>query len=227
MTDHPEQSSQQAAYPPPPYPGQQPYPGQGHEPAGGYGQGYQGYQGQFGSPMGSYPGGEFGVPPAYGGPQNPSMWARLGARILDGLLIGVPFAIVSAILTFSSHTTFSTSGSSPLSSFGSSFQASFTGPRIALSVLQYVVVAVYYILMIARSGSTVGKKVVGVKVVAEDGSPATMHQSVIRWAVFSGPSIIPFVGSLWFLVVALSPFFDSARRQGFHDKAAHTVVVQR
>ena len=232
MSEYPNEGG----YPPPPYGGQQPYPqSQGHPQPGnpqqpypqqGYPQG-QGYEGQFGASMGGYPGGQFGLPPQYGAPQAPSMWARLGARILDGLIFALPVGVLSFILALNSKNTFSLTTGSPMSSFGSSFRASFTGPRIALSILAFIAFAAYQILMIARTGSTLGKRATGLRVVSDDGRPVTMRQSVIRWAVYSGPTIIPFVGSLWALLAALSPFFDSPRRQGFHDKAAHTLVVQR
>jgi len=240
----------QGGYPPEPDPSQGYQQGQGYQKGPAPQQG-QGYPGQYGAP-GPYPGGPygappqygappaygapqyggaqyggpqygapqgFGMPPQYGPPQVPSMWARLGARILDGLIFAIPFSILTFIVVGSSSNGFS--------NFGTTFQSSFTGSRIALSVLSYLAFAVYQILMIARTGSTVGKKVVGVRVVSEDGRPATMRQSVIRWAVYSGPTIIPIFGTLYALVLALSPFFDTPRRQGFHDKAAHTVVVPR
>jgi len=177
--------------------------------------------------MGGYPGPHFGVPPQYGGPQVPSMWARLGARILDALVVGVPFGILSFILALAQGTSFSNGSGTPFSTLGANFQASFTGSRLALSLVAYLVFAAYQILMIARFGATLGKKAVSIQVVAEDGGPVTMRQSVIRWAVYSGPTIIPFVGTLYALVLALSPFLDTPRRQGFHDKAAHTVVAPR
>ncbi len=202
-----------------------PYPGGPHGAPPQYGAGAGGYGApqywapQYGGPPQFGAPAQFGVPPQYGPPQVPSMWARLGARILDGLIFAIPVIIVTLTVVGSSSNGFST--------FGATFQSSFTGTRLAISLLSFAAFAVYQILMIARTGSTVGKKVVGVKVVSEDGRPATMRQSVIRWAVYSGPTIIPIFGTLYAVILALSPFFDTPRRQGLHDKAAHTIVVPR
>jgi len=40
------------------------------------------------------------------------------------------------------------------------------------------------------------------------------------------PVIVPCLGGLWVLLCELSPFFDNqGRRQGWHDKAAKTIVT--
>ena len=67
---------------------------------------------------------------------------------------------------------------------------------------------------------------VGIKVVrADDGGIRGWGKSIGRWMVLVLPSLIPIGGFLLVLLVYLSPTFDD-RRQGWHDKAAATVVVR-
>jgi uncharacterized RDD family membrane protein YckC len=72
-------------------------------------------------------------------------------------------------------------------------------------------------------GFTVGKRVVGLRVLsATTGRPVGMGRALLRLLVPAAGSLVLGIGQL---VVHLSPFFDSSgRRQGWHDKAAGTMV---
>ena len=94
---------------------------------------------------------------------------------------------------------------------------------LALTVL--VITLLYEVTMIALRGQTVGKMMVGIRVVrADDGDIPDWGKSIGRWLVLVLPGLIPVGGFLLTLLVYLSPTFDD-RRQGWHDKAAATVVV--
>src|SRR5512142_289321 len=93
------------------------------------------------------------------------------------------------------------------------------------SVLVVVLVLgfVYEVGFIAVRGATPGKSAVGIRVIREvDGRVPGWGPALVRW-------LIPTAAGLVFLelLVYLSPFFDRTRRnQGWHDKAARTLVVK-
>jgi len=75
---------------------------------------------------------------------------------------------------------------------------------------------VYTVAMWVARGATVGKMIVGLKIVSVDGRPITLKNALLRFAVFSMAGFS--VGFLWLL-------FDR-RKQSLHDLAGRTVVVK-
>ncbi|NHC13845.1 RDD family protein, partial [Motilibacter deserti] len=197
-----------------------------------YGQpqyGAQQYGQQYGQPGYGYPsapgyGGGYGQQAYVGTPA--SMGKRLGARLLDGLIIGVPALVVLIVLWVLPFA--AGSSTEELDEFGDT--TTNYDPNIPLLLLAILATLVVFVLaflyepvLTARRGATYGKSILGIKVTMIDGQPITSSASWIRWAVFQLPGIIvPF----WQLVFAISPFFDGDRRQGFHDKVAKTLVVE-
>ncbi|RSS50068.1 RDD family protein [Streptomyces sp. WAC07061] len=170
-----------------------------------------------------------------------TMGRRFGARLIDGLIIGVLYFILSSVVFAGAFGAASDikdcSGIDPLSpeystclneasaqageAAGGIFAAFFGGLLIlGLATL------LYEWLMIAFVGATVGKMALGLKVVKENtGQVPGIGGGFIRW-------IIPMVGSvlcgLGQVLVYLSPFFDnSGKLQGWHDRAAGTIVVKK
>ena len=162
-------------YPPPPgggypgggypgggYPGGG-YPGGGYPGGGGYGPGPGGYgpgPGGYGPGPGGYgpgPGGYGSGPGAKGStPFGPATgwWQRVGATIVDGLVLIVPNFIVDLI-----------------------------GGRGVGTLLSLIINAAYITLMLSRRGQTVGNMAVGTRVVdARTGGPVTPGKALGRWA---------------------------------------------
>ena len=76
-------------------------------------------------------------------------------------------------------------------------------------------------LYVMRNGQSIAKKILGIKVVRSDGSPASLARifwlrNVVNWFV----SIIP----LYFVIDGLFIFGES--RQCVHDKIADTIVIR-
>lgn len=116
--------------------------------------------------------------------------------ILIGCCVGIVFALASG-----GDETDSTSAASLL-----------------INCLSSVAYFAYFILMEGNSGQTLGKKVVKIKVVKEDGSPLTMGDSVIR-------NLLRIVdGFLVYLVGAIF-VWTSPAKQRLGDKLAKTIVV--
>jgi len=77
------------------------------------------------------------------------------------------------------------------------------------------------ILFVARNGQSIAKKMLGIKVVRGDGSPASLGRIFwLRNVVNTVLAFVPFYG----LVDALLIFGDA--RQCVHDKIADTIVIK-
>lgn len=146
--------------------------------------------------------------------------ARLGARILDILIVGVAvlvLIILGALALFGVD-----SGDSATD------EAETAAVVIVLGVvaLAAVIGLLYEVVLIAVRGQTLGKMMTGIKVVrADNGLVPGWGKSIGRWIIPTVVAFIPAVGWLLSLLVYLSLLWDSAR-QGWHDKAAGTLVVK-
>jgi uncharacterized RDD family membrane protein YckC len=200
------------------------YPQQPGQPGYGYpqqpGQPGYGYPQQPGYPQGGgYPGGPV--------PNVASMGRRFGARVIDGLILGVVYMVLAfagiagAVNSAKDcdpnaadyNTCINNAGSDFITKFGAVF-----GILIVAGLL-------YEVLMIGLLGATLGKMAVGVRVVkADTGQKPGVGSSFIRWVIPQVGGLLCGIGAL---LVYLSPFWDkSGRQQGWHDKAASTMVIQ-
>ena len=197
----PQPGPQSPAYPPPAAPQAQPYGGP--VPPGGWQQ-----------PVGPAP----AVPPGALASWGP----RLGAWILDGLIILIPSLVVLAILGI---------GVVAAGDDDGGFFAFVGG--IILTVLAFVVISLLYapLLMMRegpRNGQTIGKQLLDIRVVRDNGQPFTFGSAALREVVMKNlavgvaSSIIPFLP--WFLNY-FWPLWDDENR-ALHDMAVSTHVVK-
>lgn len=142
-----------------------------------------------------------------------TMGKRLLAYVVDALtalVVGGAFVLAGMLPLLRSlqDPAASPVGASPLLLVGYAL-------TIALGVFQW-----WYL---GTRGFTIGKRVVGLRVLsATTGRPVGMGRALLRLLVPAAGSLVFGIGQL---VVHLSPFFDSSgRRQGWHDKAAGTMV---
>ena len=89
--------------------------------------------------------------------------------------------------------------------------AGITGSLGSLIVLGYAVV------FWSLNGRTLGMALLGLKVVSPDGSHISVWRALVRIVVFIISMLLFFIGFLWVL--------GDDRRQGWHDKAAGTIVI--
>ncbi|MFI9060478.1 RDD family protein [Streptomyces sp. NPDC053429] len=166
-----------------------------------------------------------------------TMGRRFGARLIDGLVIGVLYSILSAIGVASafgaSKSIQDCTGMDYASSAYQSCvndQAEAAGGIIAtffgVILVFFVATLLYEWLMIAFVGATVGKLALGLKVVKENtGQVPGIGGGFVRWII---PMVGAFLCGIGQLLVYLSPFFDnSGKLQGWHDRAAGTIVVKK
>jgi uncharacterized RDD family membrane protein YckC len=149
----------------------------------------------------------------YGG-----FWIRVVARLLDGLILGIPISILFGIL-------FAIFGGIA-STTASSDQNTQTAAALGLGsvfVIFYLVVLVvvigYYVYFWGTTGSTFGMRILKLRVVdANTGGPIGIGRAAVRYLMSIVNSLACYIGWIW---VA----FD-ARKQGWHDKVANSVVIQ-
>jgi len=166
------------------------------------------------------------VPPGAPGPI-PEWWERLVARLIDGVLYGVAYFIVSSLL-----------GLLFLATLGyGSFSLILTLPTVIAGLLY----AGYDFYMHSnRNGQTLGKLLMKTRLVAADGSKPDQAALLKRAAIY--PGIFAVIGLLGFtglfgtglgllivvasLVDAIPVFTDLPLRRAMHDKWTDTIVIK-
>lgn len=87
------------------------------------------------------------------------------------------------------------------------------------SVVGFIIGAAYQAYFLSHSnGQTLGKMLMGVRVVRLDGAPLTGTDGVIRYIGYYINSVIMMLGWFWALI--------DSRHQGFHDKLVNTIVIK-
>ncbi|OLT29221.1 hypothetical protein BJF79_40995 [Actinomadura sp. CNU-125] len=222
---------------PPPYQGLYgAAPGQQQPPA--YGRPASPHPGQPGQP-GQQPYGPpgYGPPPGYGGsPQDmlAGRWARLGAAILDSLILGV-FAVpvMLAAIRWDRFNEIVESGepiTDPMDIYNIPV---LLGGYVAVFLIGFG----YYTLTQARWGQTLGKRACGIRLVtAADQSAVSWGQVAGRQAFVYAISILTVVANFAVpaasFLVSILGLLDNGwilwdpRRQALHDKVAGTIVVK-
>ena len=166
-----------------------------------------------------------------------SRWARLGASLLDGLIVG-PLAWLLVIPQLNTVTSIyrtyveavmksASDGSRPPNSATLLSDSGFLRAIVVIAVVSAIVRIVYATVLVALRGATLGKMIVGLRVrpVANDGRVG-WGTSLLRAVAAVVPGLIPLVNYVF-------PALDSAwclwdpQRQCLHDKIARTVVVNR
>ncbi|MGW0763956.1 RDD family protein [Streptomyces sp. NPDC002676] len=193
----------------PPYGGQQPPPPGGAQPPYGGQPPHGGGQPPYGG--GPYGAGGYPTDPLAGMPPLADSAKRTLARIIDMILVG----IVVWLLTWA---------------FGVR-EYTVNGDRVEVgrSVAQSFTAAVLYVgydtIMIAKTGQTLGKKWLSMRVAnLDNGATPSVQTSLIRALVLW----VPFAfccACIWTAISGGWSFFDKPYKQGLHDKAAKTVVV--
>lgn len=124
-------------------------------------------------------------------------YVGVGPRFLAVLIDSIILAIVSGLL-------------------GAGLGPHQTGASSGLGGLIFFV---YYIVMEATQGATLGKMALGLRVVRVDGAPISWSESVIR-------NLLRIVDCLVFYILGAILIWTSPLKQRLGDKVAHTVVVK-
>jgi uncharacterized RDD family membrane protein YckC len=135
---------------------------------------------------------------------------RIGGRLLDTLILGLPLSV----LTFAV---------SDVSDDRRTLDTPLWAP-----ILATLIAALYEVVLIRMWGQTIGKRVVGIKVVrVTDGNLPDWTASFVRYLLPVIPILlpVPVVNVALSLVVYLVAVTHPLRR-GWHDRAAGTLVIK-
>jgi uncharacterized RDD family membrane protein YckC len=133
---------------------------------------------------------------------------RFVAVLLDLVLVLFPLAIVVGLMTGG--------GSTESGSGNANVAVDVTG---GAAWLLLALVVGYYVVCEAATGMTLGKRIVGIRVVAEDGRHITVGAAVVR-------NLLRLIDALVFYLVGFLFAVSSRRGQRLGDRAAHTIVIR-
>ncbi len=153
-----------------------------------------------------------------------SRWARLGAVIIDGIILGIAGAGIGFLLSLLGSNF----------NLGSVFEKFFWADvedetfmlsflSTALDVAIYLAINTYFLV---KSGQTIGKKALGIQVVSRDTHQLLSSGKIIgiRYILTEFLYIVPAIGSLFALVDTLSIF--GAEKRCIHDLMAGSIVIK-
>ncbi|WP_055696952.1 RDD family protein [Streptomyces silaceus] len=164
-----------------------------------------------GDPYGGGQGGYGGGDPLAGMPPLADSGKRVLARIIDMILVGIVVSLLSWL--------FGTA------EYDIDPDKVNTGKSFGQSLLAAVLYIAYDTFTMSRTGQTLGKKWLGMRVAnLSDGATPTLQTALARAAVLW----LPFAfccACIWTAISGGWSFFDKPYKQGLHDKAAKTVVV--
>ncbi|WP_328389989.1 RDD family protein [Nocardia sp. NBC_00416] len=153
-------------------------------------------------PQPQYGGQQYGqFQPAFGVPGN--LWPRFAARLIDNLIIALPLAVLLNFVLMPNLD-------------------GFVGPSISYAII-FAVTLVYSVSMEWKTGATLGKKILGLKVVAPDGAPTVAPLVSLKRNVYLAVLIVPcvgWVGGCALMLYMAATLDKNPNKQGWHDKLA-------
>jgi uncharacterized RDD family membrane protein YckC len=154
----------------------------------------------------------FAAGKSYGG-----FWIRLVARVVDGVVISVPLAvifIVFVVLAGGIASQTNTTDQNAQAAVG----VGLLGVWLLIGVLATIGTVAYFVYFWGTSGSTLGMRIFQLRIVdADTGAPIGIARAIVRYLMSIVNGLACYIGWIW---VA----FD-ARKQGWHDKVANSIVL--
>lgn len=149
-----------------------------------------------------------------------SQWIRLGAMLLEVFICGVIIYIPAVIFMLVVGP-----GNLPVVN-GEVDPVALLTSRVVLSLLPGLLIYVAVTLwLVARNGQTIGKKLLGIKVVRTNGDKAGLGRIFwLRNAVISVIALIPVAG--WAVAIIDPLLIFRASRKCLHDQIADTIVIR-
>lgn len=152
---------------------------------------------------------------------------RMGAAAIDAVILGALFIGMNLLLiTFSSHLNFSYTSHSLLGVKQSVFALSINNLTWALlyGALIFIGLWLYFVpLETSKWQASIGKKLVGLKVVSDNGEKMGQGQATLRCFI----KFITLMAPTWVLTTAsLILVVSNPLRRAFHDFVAGTVVIE-
>ncbi len=158
--------------------------------------------------------------------------SRLAARMIDiGILFLLNLLVNGWLLIQLIDEIAPTVARAGRASSGGEFELVEFSGRAEKLVLVITVVSValwlaYVVPALLQRGQTLGKRVLGIRVIGLNTHTLRLGSALRRWAVMGLPTLFPLACALlWLLVDGAWCLKDRPARQCLHDKAAATVVV--
>jgi uncharacterized RDD family membrane protein YckC len=154
------------------------------------------------------------VEPGFHGVPFAGWWSRVGAALLDFLILIVPAGIVAAAL------------------FAGTGETDTIGVQLGSSAIGLVIAFAYYAFTMTRdgerNGQTIGMQTVGIRVVRVDRSPVDIGLVLVRQTLVQG-ILFGWIAAIALYIPTLLnylwPLWDDENRC-FHDMMCSTRVVQ-
>jgi len=89
---------------------------------------------------------------------------------------------------------------------------------VPIYLLLFFLGSAYFVILHGYGGKTIGKMLLGIRLITEQGDSVGFWKSFVRWIGYYISTAFLFIGFIW-------PIFDS-RAQSWHDKIAGTFVVK-
>jgi uncharacterized RDD family membrane protein YckC len=147
-------------------------------------------------------------------------WRRVGASIIDGLVIGIPATVILVALGASIFATGDDSDAGLIAFIGA----------FLVAALVFVLIGIFYapVMMAKTNGKTVGRMVAGIRVIRANGQPmdfgtAALREVVLKWLVF-GVIANSVTFGLASLIDVLWPLWDEENR-ALHDFPVNTRTI--
>lgn len=139
---------------------------------------------------------------------------RLAAKIIDGVLPGILIGVAAGIGALKIKTT----------QVGEFVQLDLTWLLILTGIASLLSVGygIWLWLWEARAGKTPGNLMLGLRTTNMEGRPAGLLAIFLRYLIIAVSGIIPTIGPL--LVIISNAWDANDKKQGWHDKVAHTLV---
>jgi len=137
--------------------------------------------------------------------------AGFGARFVAYLIDNILLSVVGCVIGF-------VFGLAAGLSSGMDSQSVATGVQLVANALGMLVSAAYFTFMIGAKGQTVGKMVMGLKVLRADGGEVGFGLAFLRWIGYLISSVICLIGFI------MAGFRDD--RKALHDLIFSTQVVK-
>ncbi len=138
---------------------------------------------------------------------------RLGGAIIDGIIVSI-VAFVPLLLYMGGWAKYANAAADP------SFM--FTLAIAAISLIAFLLVQGYFL---ATDSQTIGKKILGMKIVRTDGSRADFARIITRRVLpIYATQLVPVVGTFLPLLDVLFIFRGS--KKCLHDDIADTIVIR-
>lgn len=146
----------------------------------------------------------------YGG-----FWRRAVAFLIDKTILNFTSLILFFIGILALGSGFKSCGYSPSLEIFTELTVNFLIVYYIMTTLLYVL---YFTYFHGTTGQTIGKKILGLKVVQSTGEPMTLGIAFLRWVGYIISGLILYLGFIWIA-------FDG-KKQGWHDKIAGTCVIK-